>query len=93
MYLQWHLGKWKTILQLQLLCDNDSFSPRKFRPKLISSNRPQDSVRQKQTQILAIKDQLRTKVDALRKELESKRRSSAVPDHELHLSKFESVNI
>jgi hypothetical protein len=55
--------------------------------------RPQDSVRQRQTQILAIKDQLRTKVDALRKELESKRRSSTIPEHDLHMAKYEPVNI
>lgn len=38
--------------------------------------RPQDSVKQRQTQLLAIKDQLRTKVESLRKELESKRRTN-----------------
>jgi len=55
--------------------------------------RPQDSVRQRQTQILAIKDQLRTKVDALRKDLESRRRTSAMPEHEFHMAKYEPVNI
>lgn len=55
--------------------------------------RPQDSVRQRQTQILAIKDQLRTKVEALRKELESKRRTTSMPEHEFNLAKYEPVNI
>lgn len=37
--------------------------------------RPQDSVKQRNTQLLNIKEQLRSKVDSLRKELEGKRRN------------------
>jgi myotubularin-related protein 1/2 len=37
--------------------------------------RPQDTVKHRQSQVLAIKDQLRSKVETLRKELEGKRKS------------------
>ena len=37
--------------------------------------RPQDSLKQRNTQLLHIKEQLRSKVDSLKKELEGKRRS------------------
>lgn len=38
--------------------------------------RPQDCVRQRQTQVLAIKEQFRSKVEALKRELEGKRKTN-----------------
>lgn len=47
--------------------------------------RPQDSValRHRSTQLLAIKGQLKQKVEALRKELETKRKSSSKGPNEM----------
>ena len=44
--------------------------------------RPQDCVKQRQTQLLAINDQLKTKYDALKKDLMSKRKTTSRHDHE-----------
>lgn len=38
--------------------------------------RPQDCVRQRQTQVLAIKEQFRSKVESLKRELEGKRKTN-----------------
>ena len=70
--------------------------------------RPQDSVKQRQSQLLSITDQFRSKVETLRKELESRRRpnnhqynpndsengtgSNGTSEPNL-MSRFESINI